>query len=115
MNGVVFHTSTRMAAISRSVRSESIGSLMMPIVLATYWIIPIRSWNIRRHITAEMTVGNAHGTRMAALTSPRPLKALFTASAMLRPSMNSSVTLTTVKITVLESPSKKSGSWNIST
>jgi hypothetical protein len=62
-----------------------------------------------------MTVGKAHGTRMAARTNPLPRKALFTASAMARPNMNSSVTLTTVKITVLERPTRKSGSWNIST
>ena len=83
-------------------------------VSATYWKIPIPGWNIRRHMTAEMTVGNAHGTRMAARTKPLPRKALFTASAMPKPIMNSSVTLATVKITVLKRPTLKSGSWNIS-
>jgi hypothetical protein len=36
-------------------------------------------------MTAEMTVGNAQGTRTAALTRPLPLKARFIASAMPSP------------------------------
>ncbi len=66
-------------------------------------------------MTAEMTVGNAHGTRMAARTNPRPRKAWLMASAIPSPIKNSSATLTTVKIRVLESPTRKSGFWNIST
>jgi hypothetical protein len=88
---------------------------MIPMVSPKYWKTPIPGWNIRRHMTAEMTVGNAHGTRMAARTKPLPRKALFTASAMPRPITNSSVTLATVKITVLVRLTRKSGSWNSST
>jgi hypothetical protein len=71
--------------------------------------------NISRHITAEMTVGNAHGTSTAALTRSRPLKARFIASAMPSPIKNSRNMLITVKIKVFASPSRKSGFWNIST
>jgi hypothetical protein len=76
--------------------------------------MPTWSWNISRHITAEMTVGKAHGTSTAALTRPRPLNARCMASAMTSPIKNSSVTLATVKIKVFVSPSMKSGFWNIS-
>ncbi len=114
MKGVVFQTSTKMAPRRSSVVSESIGSLIRPMPLATSLMTPIWSWNIRRHITAEMTVGKAQGTRTAARTRPRPRKARLMASAMPSPMMNSMVTLTTVKIKVFFRPSQKSSFWNIS-
>jgi hypothetical protein len=59
-------------------------------------------------MTAEMTVGNAQGTRTAALTRPLPLKARFIASAMPSPMKNSRATLAIVKIRVVLEPDERS-------
>ena len=55
------------------------------------------AWKIHFHRIAETTVGIAHGTRMLARTTPRPLNALCITRAIATPRTVSRTTQTTVK------------------
>src|SRR2546422_25455 len=59
--------------------------------------MPVRSLYIRYQICAEITVGNAHGTRIAARTRPRPGKVALMRRAIPRPKIVSRATAMLVK------------------
>ena len=80
MNGAVFQTSAMTTAQKEAPVSASQRTCWPRIRLAT----PASS-KISFHISAETMVGMAHGTRMPARTTPRPLKALDMISAIATP------------------------------
>src|SRR5215203_4482610 len=102
MNGAVFHTSAITIAQNEAPVSAN-QRISWPRIL---FITPEES-KISFHISAETMVGIAHGTKMPARTTPRPLKALAMMSAIATPSTVSSSTQTIVIIVVLRKAFQK--------
>ena len=92
MNGVVFQTS---AMITAHLAGHSLP-VHRTVVLKSLLPMPSKA-KMNSHSLAVTAVGMAHGTRTAARTRLRPLKARAMMTAIQKPSTVSSATVTMVK------------------
>src|SRR5256885_809801 len=102
MNGVVFHTSTMITAISdkSGLAVHASGCAMRPSFISASLTMPNWSLSIQLHILADTMVGTAHGINTAVRTRPRPGNDAFSTSAITMPNTVSMLTDTVVKTRV---------------